>query len=190
MTILKTIDRAYAGLLWLLMAAAATYIGLIMVAIVYLTVWRSVGWEYSHYTHTFIEFGFIYILFLGSPWLIRTRAHVYIELLTAAVGDRVRRVLSRAIVLLCALVCFVWVYYGFILFDQHWAFDTFDELRADLDIKRWYTTIAFPIGFLLMGIEFLRFLFTAEPMHTGMAGVASDRVELEETKADLARDDR
>ena len=36
-----------------------------------------------------------------------------------------------------------------------------------------------------MSIEFLRFVFTAEPMHTGLAGVASDRAELEETKRTL-----
>ncbi len=192
MKFLKTIDRLYGGFLWLLMAVAALYIGAIMLAIVYLTVWRSFGWEYSHYTHTFIEFGFIYILFLGSPWLIRNHGHVYLELLTATISKhkRLLAILSRTIVLLCALVCFVWVYYGFILLQQHLAFDTYDELRADLDIRRWYTTIAFPIGFLLMGIEFVRFLFTAEPMHTGQAGVASDRQELEDTKADLARGDR
>lgn len=190
MTFLTAIDRLYGRFLWALMALAAAYIGLIMVAIVYLTVFRSFGWDYSKYTHTFIELGFIYILFLGSPWLIRSRGHVYIELLTAAVSDRVRNILSRLIVLLCAAVCAIWVYYGFVMFEQHFAFDTYDELRADLNIKRWYTTLAFPVGFLLMGIEFLRFLFTAEAMHTGMAGVASDRVELEETKASLSRDGR
>lgn len=190
MKILASIDRLYGRLLWAMMALAAIYIGMIMVAIVYLTIWRSFGWEYSHYTHTFIEFGFIYILFLGSPWMIRNRGHVFIELLTAAVPDRVTAILSRFIVLVCAVVCFVWAYYGFILLEQHIAFDTFDELRADLNIKRWYTTVAFPVGFLMMGIEFFRFLFTKEPMHTGMAGVASDRQELEDTKADLARGDR
>jgi hypothetical protein len=36
-----------------------------------------------------------------------------------------------------------------------------------------------------MAIEFIRFIFTSEPMHTGLAGIASDRIELEETKRDL-----
>jgi C4-dicarboxylate transporter DctQ subunit len=188
--LLHLIGRAYTGLIWAMMAAAAIYVGLIMVAIVYLTVWRSFGWEYSHYTLTFIVYGFIYILFLGSPWLIRNRGHVYIELLTAAVPGRVRVILSRAIAALCALVCFVWVYYSFLLLLQHLDFGSFDELRADLNIPRWTTTVAFPIGFGLMGIEFVRFMFTAEPMHVGQPGVASDRAELEEAKADLAREDR
>ncbi len=190
MKLLSLLDRAYGRLLWALMAVSAVYIGFIMLAIVYLTVWRSFGWEYSRYTHTVIELGFIYILFLGSPYLIRHKGHVYIELLTAAVRPRVRAVLSRFIVLLCAIVCFIWVYYSYQLFEQHVEFDTFDELRSDLAIKRWYTTIAIPIGFLMMGVEFVRFLFTAEPMHAGLAGVASDRAELEETKADIARENR
>jgi hypothetical protein len=37
-----------------------------------------------------------------------------------------------------------------------------------------------------MGVEFLRFAFTDEPMHVGIAGVASDRIELEEQQRDLA----
>ena len=41
------------------------------------------------------------------------------------------------------------------------------------------TTAAFPFGFLLMGIEFSRFIFSREPMHTGMAGLASERAQLE-----------
>jgi hypothetical protein len=64
----------------------------------------------------------------------------------------------------------------------------YDELRAQFDLRTWVSTLAFPLGFGLMGIEFLRFVFTAEPMHTGHAGVASDRAELEETKRNLEQE--
>ena len=60
----------------------------------------------------------------------------------------------------------------------------YDELRAQ-EIRRWISTIAFPIGFLLMAIEFGRYVVVKEPMHVGEAGVASDRAELEETKRSL-----
>jgi hypothetical protein len=58
----------------------------------------------------------------------------------------------------------------------------FDELRSDLPLRKWFTTIAFPLGFGLMAIEFLRFVFVAKTMHSGEAGVASERAELEEQK--------
>ena len=187
MHLICALDRLWGRLLWLLMAATAAYIGLIMVAIVYQTVFRSMGWSYTPFAFIFIEYGFVYALFLGSPWLIRQRGHIYIELLTAAIGDGARNVLSRIIVLACAAICFVWVWYSWKLFAEQAADPmAFDELRAQFDIRVWIGTIAFPLGFLLMGIEFLRFAFTRETMHAGIAGVASDRAELEEHQRNLA----
>ncbi len=184
---LRALDRLWARLLWLLMAAAAVYVGMIMVLIVYVTVFRSAGWVYTPYANIAIEYGFVYILFLGSPWLIRHRGHIYIEILTALIPEAPRRVLSRAIVIVCAATCFVWAWYVWPLFAERWGDEmSFDELRAQFDIPMWIGTLPFPLGFFLMGVEFLRFAFTSEPMHSGLAGVASDRIELEEHQRDLA----
>ena len=186
---LSVVDRIWEKVLWCLMALASLYVGLIMVAIIYMTTSRAMGWSYNGLTFIFIEYGFLYIMFLGSPWLIRTRSHVYIEMLTAAVPDPVRVVLSRLICLVGAIVCLIWAWYTFQIFLEQ--FDdpmAYDELRAQFDLRLWVSTVIFPIGFLLMSIEFLRFVFTAEPMHTGHAGVASDRVELEETRRNIEQE--
>ena len=183
---LSVVDRVWEKFLWCLMALASLYVGLIMVAIIYMTTFRAMDWPYNAMAFPFIEYGFIYILFLGSPWLIRTRSHVYIEMLTAAVPDMVRIILSRLIAFVGAAVCLIWAWYTLQIFLQQWDDPmAFDELRGQLDLRLWVSTIAFPFGFLLMGIEFMRFVFTKEPMHTGQAGVASDRAELEETKRNL-----
>lgn len=183
---IAAIDRIWGGLLWLLMALAAIYIGLMLVSIVYMTVFRSMGWEYTGYAFVFIEYGFIYTLFLGSPWLIRHRGHVYIEMLTAALSPRWRGLLSRLIATACAVTCLIWAWYsGHLAYDDYLN-ETYDELRAQFDILRWMTTIAFPVGFSLMGVEFLRFVFARLPMHAGVAGVASERSELEEQQKALA----
>jgi len=186
---LRKIDAAWAGLLWLGMAIASVYIGLIMVAIIYITTFRFFGAAYNIYTTSFIEYGFVYIMFLGSPWMVRNRAHVFIEMLTAAVSPGVRDYLSRIIAFAAAAVCLIWAWYTWTIFLEQFE-DTmrFDELRAQLDIRLWVTTIAFPIGFFAMGVEFARFIFTAQTMHVGLAGVANERVELEETKRDLLGD--
>ncbi len=189
MTMLRALDRLWARLLWLLMAAAAVYIGMIMVLIVYVTVFRSAGWIYTPYANIAIEYGFVYILFLGSPWLIRNRGHIYIEILTAMIPDRSRNILSRIIVVACAAICFIWAWYTWQLFAERWADDmSFDELRAQFDLRLWIATIPFPIGFFMMGVEFLRFAFTRDAMHAGIAGIASDRIELEEHQRDMARE--
>lgn len=183
---LSQIDKLWGKLLWALMGLASLYVGLIMVAIIYMTTSRFFGWSYNTLTITFIEYGFLYILFLGSPWLVRNRGHVYIEMLTAAVPDPVRVVLSRAIALVAAVTCLLWTWYTWQIFLERWEDSMmFDELRGQQDIRLWVSTVAFPLGFLLMGIEFLRFIFTKDPMHSGMAGIGSDHVELEETKRSI-----
>ena len=188
MSLLHAVGRAWAGLLWLMMAFAASYIGFIMLAIVYMTIFRTAGWDYNQFVFTLIEYGFIYILFLGSPWLVRTRGHVYIELLTAAVPERSREVLSRGIAALCALICLVWVWYTFRIFIEH-AEDpiAFDELRAERGMRLWTTSITYPVGFLAMAIEFLRYVFGRETMHSGQAGVANERAELEAARRSLTQ---
>ena len=186
MSLLRAVDRAWAGLLWLMMALAAGYIGFILLAIVYMTVFRTAGWDYHQFVFTLIEYGFIYILFLGSPWLVRTRGHVYIELLTAAVPERSRAALSRGIAALCALICLVWLWYTFGIFIEHVEDRlAFDELRAERGMRLWTTTIAYPIGFGCMAVEFLRYVFGSETMHSGRAGIANERAELETTRRSL-----
>ena len=181
------IDRFWGRLIWLLMAAAALYIGLMLVLIIYVTIWRSAGWSYNPLAFVIIEFGFVYTLFLGSPWLIRHRGHVYIEMLTAAISRRSRTYLSRLIALLSAVICMIWAWYSGHLAYEDFIYVTYDELRGQYDIQRWIIIIAFPIGFFLMGIEFLRFVFSREPMHGGSAGIASELAEIEETKRAAAR---
>ena len=142
---LRLVDKLWEKVLWFLMALAALYIGVIMLGIIYMTVFRTMGWPYEPMTFTVIEYGFVYILFLGSPWLIRTRGHVYIEMLTAAVPDQTRVVLSRAIAFIAAAVCFFWAWYTWQIFLEHWDDSmAFDELRAQMDIRLWVSTIAFP----------------------------------------------
>lgn len=185
---LRLIDRAWGGLLWALMACAALYVGLIMVAIIYQTVFRTLGWDYSPMAFVFIEYGFVYALFLGSPWLVRQRGHIYIEILTAALGPRARTILSRFLMVLCAGICFVWAWYGAgLLVEQFGDPMAYDELRAQFDIRSWVGTLPFPVGFALIGLEFLRFVFTREPMHVGLAGVASERAELEAQTREIQR---
>ena len=83
---LGRIDAAYSWVLRAMLGIAAAYLFLQMAAIVYVTLFRTFGWFYTPASFAFIEYGFIYIMMLGSPWLVRTRGHVFIELITGSVG--------------------------------------------------------------------------------------------------------
>lgn len=167
---LASIDTYYARLLRGMAAVAALYLGLMMVAIIYSVLFRTLGLEYSSYSFVFIEYGFVYTLMLGAPWLVRERGHVYIEIVTAAVSDRARNVLSRVVAALCCLVCLVLAFYAGALAVEDYVFGELD-VRGSRDIPRWIVTASLPVGFGLMSLEFLRFVFGRELMHTGEAGV-------------------
>lgn len=156
--------RRYDRFLDALAALAALYLGAMMLAIIYFTVFRSLGWPYTPYAFVFVEYGFIYMLMFASPWLVRERGHVYIELITSTLPERVRRRGSRIVCGLTAIVCLVLAWYAGSVAVNDFAVTELD-VRGRLDIPRWVVTVSLPIGFVLMGIEFVRFVFSREPMH-------------------------
>lgn len=162
---LRRVDAVYTLLIRGMSALACVYLGLMMAVIVTYTSARSLSIPYSPYSFTFIEYGFVYVLMLGAPWMVRQRAHVFIELVTASVGPRTRAVLSRSVAAVSTLVCLVLAYYCGLLAWEDYSRTRYDELRGQLDIPRWIVTVALPAGFGLMAVEFLRFVVSAEPMH-------------------------
>ncbi|MFN3937931.1 MAG: TRAP transporter small permease, partial [Gemmobacter sp.] len=106
---------------------------------------------------------------LGAPWLVRKKGLVHIELLTAALPETARQVLSRLVALGCVLICGYLGWKGYQLVQTNIA-------RMDFDVRayffpRWMLTIAFPVSFGLMAVEFLRFVVGRDILHTGKAGV-------------------
>lgn len=167
---LHEIERYYSFVLRALLAVSAIYLGLMMAAIVYFTSFRGLGIPYSGHSFIFIEYGFLYMMMLGSPWLVRTRGHVYIELVTAAMPDEYRPALSRLVAFLCFVICAVLAWYsGAVAVDDYLTGEL--DVRGSTDIPRWIATSVMPLGFGLMAVEFLRFAVGAEIMHTGEAGV-------------------
>ena len=67
-------------------------------------------------------------------------------------------------------MCFVLAYYAGMLALEDYVMGELD-VRGSRDIPRWYVTVALPVGFGLMSVEFLRFVLGREIMHTGQAGV-------------------
>lgn len=167
---LKKIYDAYTALLRGMHFLAGIYLGLMMVAILYWVVFRALGLEWTPYAFIFVEFGFIYVLMLGTPWLVRIKGHVYIELVTAAVPDRVRQVMTRIIAVVCFIFCFVLAYYSGVVAISDYVNLEIDA-RGSRDIQRWIVTCSLPVGFGLMAIEFIRYIFGSDTLHTGEAGV-------------------
>lgn len=148
---------------------AGIYLVAIMFGIVFQATARSFNYSGSSHIFTFSEYGLLYIAMAASPWLVRLRGHVFIELLTAALPRDFGRLFSRAVALLCVIICFVLVWYSLQNTIRAYGFGDADE--RSLQMPKWLLLGAMPVCFTLMGLNFLRFVFGPQTLHSGQAGV-------------------
>jgi len=153
----------------LLAILAGIYLVAIMFAIVFQASARTLGYPVSSHFFTFSEYGLLYIVMAASPWLVRLKGHVYIEMLTAALPSSVAPSFSRLVTLLCVIICVLLVWYTGEATLK--AFNRADFDMRSLDMPKWLLLIPMPICFSLMACQFMRFVIGAETLHTGEAGV-------------------
>ncbi len=163
------IYKGYSALVTLMAVIAGLTLVWLMVSVVTSVVMRNAGMQPFAWLFTSGEYGLLYMTMLGAPWLVREKGHVHIELVTAALPDGARRVVSRTVALACVAVCVVLAWYGYELVAKNLARNDFD-VRAYF-YPRWLLTITFPISFGIMAIEFMRFVVGPDLLHSGEAGI-------------------
>lgn len=164
---MRIIDR----LCEFLAVLAGIYLVGIMFGIVVSAVARTMDLSgaWSSHIFTFAEFGLLYIVMAASPWLVREKGHVFIELLTAAVPKEIQPALSRAVSALCIVICLVLVWYTWGATAKAYRFG--DAEMRSLDMPKFLLLGAMPICFALMAVQFARFVFGRDTLHSGQAGV-------------------
>ena len=166
---MQTLALAYRRLVDAMAILAGLTLGWLMVAVVISVLMRNLGMQPWAWLFTSSEYGLLYRTMLGAPWLVRERGHVHIELVTAALPAPLRRAVSRAVAAGCVAVSLVLAWYGLQLVLTNLE-------RGDYDVRayfypRWLLTITVPISFTFMAIEFARFVFGRELLHSGEAGI-------------------
>ena len=166
---MRAVIRAYDTLLYTMAFIAAVTLVWLMVSVVVSVLMRNIGLQPFAWLFTSAEYGILYMTMLGAPWLVREKGHVHIELVTAALPPTLRRFVSRFVAALCVFVCVVLAWYGLQLFLTNIERNNYD-VRAYY-YPRWLLTVTFPIAFSVMAIEFSRFVFGSDLMHSGEAGI-------------------
>ncbi len=161
--------RIYDGVLFGMAIIAGLLLVWLMLSVITSVLMRNVGLQPFAWLFTSAEYGLLYMTMLGAPWLVREKGHVHIELVTAALPVGLRRIVSRTVAGACVLVCLILAWQGADLVLTNIE-------RGDYDTRayyfpRWMLTIAFPLSFGMMVIEFSRFVFGPELMHSGEAGI-------------------
>ncbi|MEM8649319.1 MAG: TRAP transporter small permease [Pseudomonadota bacterium] len=166
---MHAVTKSYSFILNLLALIAGATLVWLMISVILSVLMRNFGLQPFAWLFTSAEYGLLYMTMLGAPWLVREKGHVHIELVTAALPEGTRKLLSRGVALLCVLVCAILAWKGLDLLLTNIE-------RADYDVRayyfpRWILTISFPVSFGLMAVEFSRFVFGSDLMHTGEAGI-------------------
>jgi TRAP-type C4-dicarboxylate transport system permease small subunit len=152
----KAYDAVLYGMAW----CAGFLIAAMMVVITVDVVLRNLGFQSWAHFFTFTEYALLVVPCLGAPWLVREKGHIYVEILLMHLRPRPRRWLTRGIGLACIGICLVIAWYGF-------EVTLTDFLRAERDVRsfdmpRWLVVGWIPLSFLMMAIEFGRFLWRGE----------------------------
>jgi len=148
---------------------AGIYLVVIMFGIVFQASARTFGYSGSSHIFTFTEFGLLYIAMAGSPWLVREKGHVFIEMLSAAMPAKILPTYSRIVSIIAIIVCLMFVWYSGEATLKSWGRGDAD--MRSVDMPRWALLGTMPICFGLMAIQFARFVFGPNILHSGEAGV-------------------
>jgi TRAP-type C4-dicarboxylate transport system permease small subunit len=163
------VGRLYKGFIDCMAILAGALLVWLMVSIVVSVVIRNMGGQPSAWFFMSTEYALFYLTLLGAPWLVREQGHVYIELLTATLPKNVLNIHSRVIAFLCVIICLVLAWKGLDLLLLNIERNDYD-VRARF-VPKWILTMAFPVTFAAMAIEFARFVVGRNLMHSGEAGV-------------------
>ena len=164
------ISRAYDAVLYGMAWIAGLLIAAMMVVITTDVVLRNFGYQSSSHFFTFTEYALLIVPCLGAPWLAREKGHIYVEILLTSLRPAPRRIMTWAIGVFCIAVCLTIAWYGFQV-TIHDYLQAEKDVRS-LDMPRWMVVGWIPVSFLMMAIEFARFLWRREDFLTPLSELA------------------
>jgi len=166
---MRLVGRIYDAVLYGMAWFAGALMVVMMVTICLDVVLRNLGYQSSAHFFTFSEYALLLIPCLGAPWLVREKGHVFVEILLMYLSRDARKAATFFIGVACVVVCLVMAWYGFEVTANNFRLD--DKDVRSFDAPRWALVVCIPVSFLMMAIEFLRFLARGENF-LGFLGVA------------------
>lgn len=109
---MELVGKLYRGFLYAMAGIAGLMLVWLMISVIMSVVMRNAGLQPFAWLFTSSEYAILYMTMLGAPWLVREKGHVHIELVTAALPSRMRRVVSRLVAAACVTVSLILAWKG------------------------------------------------------------------------------
>lgn len=157
---MRLIAKGYDAVVYGMAVIAAFLMAAMMVIITLDVIFRNLGYQSSAHFFTFTEYALLIVPCLGAPWLAREKGHIYVEILLNSLPPRAKTVMTWVIGLFCIAVCLVIAWYGLQVTISDYLQNEKDV--RSMDMPRWMVIGWIPLSFLMMAMEFMRFLWRRE----------------------------
>lgn len=132
-------------------AAAVLLTGAVLV-VTYMVVNRSLGAS-AYWEIEFAIYLMVAAIFLASPYTLRTKGHVNVDLLDVLLTPRQRRPIALAVALVGFGVCLYLAAHGWQLFHEAW--ETGETSESMWRPVRWPLYLSMPVGLALTALQYL-----------------------------------
>ena len=170
---MRFVAKGYDAVLYGMAIFAAILMTAMMVTITLDVVLRNLGYQSSAHFFTFTEYALLVIPCMGAPWLAREKGHIYVEIVLMGLPEKLRQWATVLVWLICIGVCLVIAWYGFDITLRNFLQDEKDV--RSMDFPRWMVVGWIPVSFLMMAIEFIRFLWRRENFLSPLAELTSGK---------------
>lgn len=132
--------------------------GVILIFIV-AAVCYTIGMRYL-FTRTTIwimqttEYALLWIVFLGTTWLLREHGHITTDLIYTHLDDKAKSILDTLMFVIGGLACAVMFYFG-VDYLRECIVKSVNDVRA-VTVPKWTIFIIIPFGSVLLTIQFFR----------------------------------
>jgi len=153
--------RAVDALSTALAVAAAACLAAAMLIVCYMVVWRATGhstyWEIELATYLIVA-----CVLVGSPYCLKTKGHIGVDLLAHVLSDRNRVRLERVLAALGLAVCLYLAWEGLGL-TLH-ALRSGETSGSSWDPPRWPFFALMPLGLGLTALQYVAEMLRGKPV--------------------------
>lgn len=110
-----------------------------------------------------VEYGLLWFTILAAPWLARIKGHVFIDAVAVMLPPPVKKVTSKIAYLVAITGSLMLAYFSWLLLVESYLDENIDE--RSIELMLWWIYAPMPICFVLVAVEFIRYLIGIDDMY-------------------------
>ena len=124
---------------------------------------RIAGLDPLLFILTTVEYILLWFTMLAAPYLLRIKAHVFIDAVTQFFPPFIKRVVAKCVYLACIVASSIYCYHLIILLVQ--AIESGEIDMRSFEIPMWILFVSMPLCFAMCAFEFGRYLLGFDDMY-------------------------